>query len=72
MVPKVEVPNITGSTVSDAKAALYYERLGVSKSVRGVKPNWVVTDQVPTAGNEVEVGNTVHLTVAVEPEEDHP
>jgi hypothetical protein len=67
-VPTTEVPNVTGSTLADAKAILYRDRLGVSKSVRGVIPNWIVTGQDPAAGNEVEVDSTVHLTVAVEPE----
>ena len=70
-LPTVEVANVSGSTLSDAKATLQGDGLKVTKTVRGVIPNWIVTGQDPAAGNEVDVGSTVLLTVEAAPEEAH-
>jgi len=71
-LPTVEVANVSGSTLSDAKATLQGDGLKVAKTVRGVIPNWIVTGQDPAAGIEVDVGSTVLLMVKAPPWGGHP
>ncbi len=64
---KQEVPNVVGSTLSEARAVLSADGLepieGETKSDANAPPG-TVTDQNPAGGSEVKSGRRVYLTVS--------
>ena len=63
--PKVAVPDLTGSSFTDAQAKLDQLGLGSTKTeVTSTEPPGTVVDQAPKAGGKLAKGSTVTLSVA--------
>jgi PASTA domain len=67
---RVEVPNVVGKTLADARSALLRANLHVSRrEVDSSEPEGVVTHQNPLAGRDVPEGTTIALSVSRGPRE---
>ena len=59
---KIQMPNVIGMTLKDARDTLSNAHLGVNQVAGSVEEKSIVTEQSIKAGDEIDEGSTVNLT----------